>query len=232
MMISEQQIRVAEQGGDVDAVGQSRQTRGLSTSKQWPGGVVPYVIHTSAKNSVLNSWGVKGPTERAIHSAMNEWEQKTCVRFVPRTNQEDYIEFFDGSGCWSYVGRVGGKQQISISSSVLKPCFFHGIVLHEIGHALGFWHEQSRPDRDNYVQINWDNIKEDSKHNFRKYGHSNIDSLGVPYDYGSIMHYGKRDFARWPWQITIKTKDSSEIGQRSHLSPLDVKQMRMYYKCA
>ncbi|XP_020601916.1 zinc metalloproteinase nas-14-like [Orbicella faveolata] len=96
---------------------------------------------------------------------------------------------------------------------------------------LGSWHERSRPDRDNYVEIISDNIKDDQKLNFRKYSHGPIDSLGVPYDYGSIMHYGKRDFAKWPWQSTIKSKNGASIGQRKHLSALDVKQMNLFYEC-
>ena len=68
----------------------------------------------------------------------------------------------------------------------------------------------------------------ENKHKFNKYGHGSIDSVGVPYDYESIMHYGKRDFARWPWQTTIRPKKAgvSFGGQRSrHLSPFDVKEI-------
>ena len=72
---------------------------------------------------------------------------------------------------------------------------------------------------------------QDQKHNFRKYSTGSINSLGVPYDYGSIMHYGKRDFAKWPWQSTIKAKNGASIGQRKHLSPLDVKQLNLFYGC-
>ena len=58
--------------------------------------------------------------------------------------------------CYSHVGRTGGKQKLSLGFE----CFYHGISLHEIGHALGLYHEQSRPDRDEFVEIVWSNIKE------------------------------------------------------------------------
>jgi hypothetical protein len=71
-----------------------------------------------------------------------------------------------------------------------------------------------------------------NKFNFNKYGRSRIDSLGVEYDYGSIMHYGKRDFAKWPWQTTIRPKKAGvSIGQRKGLSVLDVKQANLLYRC-
>ena len=71
------------------------------------------------------------------------------------------------------------------------------------------------------------------KYNFKKYTHSTIDSRGSPYDYGSIMHYGKRAFARYPWQTTIEPKDpNASIGQRSELSEQDALQIRKLYECA
>lgn len=89
-----------------------------------------------------------------------------------------------------------------------------GVAAHELMHALGFVHEQSRSDRDNYVTIVWKNIMAgrdewpherwcdgfkndvaafsvfltDQLHNFRKQVTNNLNS---PYDYGSLMHYGR-----------------------------------------
>ena len=72
----------------------------------------------------------------------------------------------------------------------------------------------------------------DAKQNFNKYGHGYIDSLGVPYDYGSIMHYGKSDFAIQPGLVTIRVlQPGASIGRAEHLSELDVKQMKLYYSC-
>ena len=62
---------------------------------------------------------------------------------------------FEG-GCSAQVGRVGGAQRLNLGSG----CFHRYIVTHELVHSIGFWHEQSRSDRDDWVQINWNNIRE------------------------------------------------------------------------
>ena len=70
------------------------------------------------------------------------------------------------------------------------------------------------------------------KGNFKKYSVSLIDTLGVPYDTGSIMHYKNNAFAKWPWQKTIvPLKKGASIGQRKRLSTNDVKQVNKYYEC-
>lgn len=67
-----------------------------------------------------------------------------------------------------------------------------GTVAHEIGHAVGFWHEQARPDRDDYVTVLMKNVIPDRRYNFQKSNWGEVMSYGVPYDVGSLMHYGSK----------------------------------------
>ncbi|GFY52351.1 zinc metalloproteinase nas-15 [Trichonephila inaurata madagascariensis] len=99
-----------------------------------------------------NNGGVRGRIVIALAAA--EFSRNTCVQLVTRTNQTDYVNIFRGNGCYSMVGRMGGEQNLSLATD----CDQMGIVIHEFMHALGFWHEQSRMDRDDYITIRWENI--------------------------------------------------------------------------
>ncbi|KAJ7385144.1 Meprin A subunit beta [Desmophyllum pertusum] len=215
MRLTIDQAILIESAGDDDIL----DVRGSITTGKWPGAVLAYEIESSLSS--------QSRAMAVIQSAMREWEQKTCVRFKKRTTEKAYVSFFRGSGCWSYVGRTGSKQQLSLSSG----CWHHGIVIHEIGHALGFYHEQSRPDRDNHVTIMWDNIYESNKHNFKKYGTNTIDSLGTAYDYGSIMHYSSRAFSKNGKPTIVAKKSGVTFGQRKGLSTIDAQQMSLRYSC-
>jgi hypothetical protein len=73
-------------------------------------------------------------------------------------------------------------------------CLFikKSIIIHELGHAIGFHHEQTRPDRDSYISVYLGNVPASVRYNFQKYTWSVINSYGVPYDYRSVMHYGRK----------------------------------------
>ncbi|KAH9512224.1 Dorsal-ventral patterning tolloid-like protein 1 [Bulinus truncatus] len=126
---------------------------------------------------------------------METWEESSCLIFKEKEPSDRNYLFFTikPCGCCSHVGMTGKvKQEISIA----KNCYTSGIVMHELGHAIGFWHEHSRPDRDEYVDILLDNVKDLHKSNFNVKNYSEVDSLGEPYDFGSIMHYNTHQFAK------------------------------------
>lgn len=156
---------------------------GLATpTRRWPNGVVPYEIQDQFSAKELAT----------IQIAIAEFHYYSCIRFVPRTNQTDYVSIVNSStGCWSSVGRVGGRQVVNLQA---PRCFRkQGTVMHELNHALGFLHEQNRSDRDDYVLIQYENIRPKWLRNFKKY--SNTQSFGMIYDYGSIMHYSSKAFS-------------------------------------
>lgn len=188
--------------------------------RRWKNGIMPYVITPGH------------PHESLILKAIEEVNQKSNLVLIERTDERDYVKFFNGNGCWSYVGRDGNEQLISIGDG----CGRMGTIIHEILHAAGFFHEQSRCDRDQYVEINWDNIKEDRKDNFLTKCSEGID-LGR-YDYYSIMHYplfiSDRSFVKDTRKPAIRVKslnplDFSKIGQRNSMSSLDINAINRMY---
>ncbi|XP_074471219.1 low choriolytic enzyme-like isoform X2 [Sebastes fasciatus] len=166
-------------------------------------------------------------TERSeILGAMKDFECKTCIRFIPRETQRAYLSVEPKSGCSSLLGTTGGKQVLSLQRF---GCVRHGIIQHELLHALGFYHEHTRSDRDQYVKINWDNVYKFSVYNFRK---QDTNNLNTPYDYSSIMHYGRNAFGKRRSETIIPIPDSSvPIGQRDELSKIDILRINRLYKC-
>lgn len=120
----------------------------VKTSSRWPNGVVPYVIgsgFTSADQSI-------------IQRAIAEYHSKTCLKFVKRTNEKDYLSIESSkTGCWSSVGKVGKRQIVNLQSPGCTTKI--GTPIHELMHAVGFLHEQNRYDRDGFVRVLTQNIK-------------------------------------------------------------------------
>lgn len=92
-----------------------------------------------------------------IKGAMDEFHQSSCIKFRPyEEGDSDWISIKgDSPGCWSYVGRRGGGQVVNLG----RRCVQHGVAAHELLHALGFHHQQSASNRDDYVTIRWKNIR-------------------------------------------------------------------------
>ncbi|KAJ7344662.1 hypothetical protein JRQ81_000612, partial [Phrynocephalus forsythii] len=162
-----------------------------------------------------------------IAEAMEEFDTLTCIRFINHTTEYDYINIVPGDTCWSYFGKIGGRQRLGLAK---HGCIHKGLIQHELNHALGFLHEQSRSDRDKYVKINLEYVATGQQGNFDKVNSTNLD---LPYDYDSVMHYGAYDFSNAAGKPTIVPipNTSIPIGQRIGLSNLDVKKINRLYNC-
>ncbi|KAM7136998.1 meprin A subunit alpha [Molossus nigricans] len=181
---------------------------------------IPYIL---ADNLELNAKG-------AILYAFETFRLKSCVDFKPYEGESSYIIFQQFSGCWSEVGNQHVGQNLSIGLG----CDYKAIIQHEILHALGFYHEQSRTDRDDYVKIWWDEILPGYQHNFNTYDDNFITDLNTPYDYESLMHYQPFSFNKNESVPTITAKIpefNSIIGQRLDFSVLDLERLNRMYNC-
>lgn len=102
----------------------------------------------------------------------------TCVRLIPKTTQADYVEYFSGDGCWSYMGKIGGRQELSLA---INGCNGKGTVLHETLHAIGFMHTQNAFDRDNYIRVAWENMDAQYYSAFDKVSANDFSYFGTSY---------------------------------------------------
>ncbi|XP_033118703.1 zinc metalloproteinase nas-15-like [Anneissia japonica] len=189
------------------------------TSKRWPNGQVPYVI----------SWKFSSYAKSQIQKAIDRYHAETCIKFVERTNEQNYINIVSKSGCYSSVGVVGGAQELSLGTGCYGTV---GIIMHEMMHAVGFYHEQSRTDRDSYVTINWNNIQDGMAYNFDSYSSSFIDDLGTNYDYNSIMHYDQYAFSKNGYATIVPKQSGATIGNRADFSSIDIQKINKYYECS
>jgi hypothetical protein len=181
----------------------------------WPGGVIPYEIDRA----------YTADERAAIMSGIALVDGATNVILKPREGESDFVRFRRvAAGCSSAAGRQGGRQTIDIQGIDDFWCS-PGKIAHELMHAAGVWHEQSREDRDGFVRIVWENILDGERHNFEQHIGDGVDVAG--YDYGSIMHYDSTAFgkpgASGAPSTTIEVLTAGAvIGQRMALSAGDV----------
>ena len=159
----------------------------------WTNGIVYYSFSSS----------ISPRLQHLLEEAMTEWQNATCLQFLPRDKGDDYVKFYSHPNveyctCDS-VGRRGGEQVIKLGYS----CQTKGELLHTIGHVIGLWHEQARPDRDKYVQIVNENIEEGQEKNFAKRNEFTIDYQGMDYDFGSIMHLDAAAYSKSGYDTII-----------------------------
>lgn len=181
----------------------------------WTNATVPVILESVADHA------------NHIIDALDHWQALTPLRFVEISerdgrNFDGHVKFVDGPECASEVGMVGGQQLVTLDA----VCEF-GNIVHELGHVAGLWHEQSRADRDGFVEVLWENIFADMENNFDQQI-TDGDDIG-PYDYDSIMHY-PRDAFSWNGLPTLLPRTTGvEIGQRGGLSDGDIAAIRHLY---
>jgi len=190
--------------------------------KLWPNKVVYYSVNQNLKH-----------LRPKIADAIGRFHDKTCLKFreVDVSYGGDHIKMIKGNGCWSKMGRSGGGQSLSLGSG----CEYVGVVLHELMHAIGIWHEQSRHDRDDYVEVLWHNIKPGRENNFKRYEHGKVDTLNLPYDWDSVMHYDRYLYSVGGNKPTIIARGQPwrKLGGqlRGTLTKNDIKEINALYDC-
>lgn len=176
----------------------------IDAERRWPNATIPFYIEDDSfdDEEILTILG-----------AMQEYHNRTCIRFRPYTQNDSnwVIVRSDRGGCWSSVGMLEDGQTINFST---PKCVRHGVVIHEFMHAAGFYHQQSANDRDEFVEIVWENIKPGREHNFKKYTKDTVTNFNVTYDYDSVMHYSGKAFSK-NGNITIKPMVSTYCMSKS-----------------
>ncbi|KAK2920433.1 hypothetical protein Q8A73_002637 [Channa argus] len=158
-----------------------------------------------------------------IIRALVSFHQSTCIRFVWRSTEADYLIFYSGTGCWSYVGRQRNQQPISLQRN---GCIYYSTVQHEVIHALGFHHEHVRSDRDSYVNIYTQNVQTGMESNFMKVQTNN---LGTPYDFNSVMHYPNYAFSKNGLPtISAKSNPNMVLGGATQMSSNDIARKQLH----
>ncbi|VDO88971.1 unnamed protein product, partial [Haemonchus placei] len=190
----------------------------------------------------------------SLLEAMEFWQSNTCVTFRPRTNETQYILFTGEPSffrisflrelvnctiagaldmCSSTVGRDlrQGQQLVYIGSG----CYAFGVTTHEIGHVLGLFHHQQRYDRNEYVAFVQANVPESDWGDFETISSTFLDTYGLPYDVGSVMHYAPTEFARnaaFPSLLALNEELQGTMGNMEGPSFLDVEIINRHYQCS
>ena len=229
IILTRAQEAALEKGHGEDDINRST---GLHTEfiVKWPRNTVNYYI-----SSVFSELD-----KQNIRSTLKNLEAKldSCVKFR-ESRSGHFVHVVNGTGCHSSVGVKGYYGRAQELSLQIPNCLYHGIVEHEFLHAVGLFHQQNRDDRDKYVEILKENIWENMT---ERQVRVNFDSLSdyderyhfnLPYDFGSIMHYGSKYYSK-NGERTIRTKDPSKqslIGQRDRASDGDIQQVKLFYGC-
>lgn len=171
-----------------------------TAGRKWPGGVMPCEIDASF------------PNQQRVWDAIKYWHANTPFRLVPRKDSDkNFVRFVPiaaTSACYSYVGMMGNMQKIQIPTSCGK-----NEIAHEIGHAVGLFHEHNRVDRDTYVEVLLGNVHDQFKSAFDRTIGTGVIKTGA-YDYNSLMHYRSTAFSK-NGQPTMRSRTNTPVPTKN-----------------
>lgn len=162
---------------------------------------------------------------------MYDIEKYTCVEFKTRKDEElDYLHIKPGKGCSSNLGRIGGKQIVTLQQN---GCMSRGTIIHELIHALGYDHMHSHSDRDKFVSILFENVESKNLRNFEKVDKRKFSNFDTPYDFYSVMHYNPTAFSKNGKRTIVPKEEKyrNVIGQRIGMSKGDAVRVNNMYNC-
>jgi uncharacterized protein (TIGR03437 family) len=171
---------------------------------RWTDRIIPYEVDPAI------------PSPDRIQRAVEAWNTQTVVRLVPRGSEANYVRFVRvASGCSANVGMLGGRQVVNLGDGCTV-----GNTIHEIGHAVGLHHTQTRNDRNRRLRVLKENIDPGSIANWNQ-GVLTREDIG-PYDFGSVMHYSDTGFAVSGRSVAVSIPPGIPFGQRSGISAAEV----------
>ncbi len=200
---------LSEPGSGIDA------KLGLASGvRKWPNNTIIYVLDNSLTSN----------QRQVTFNSIAEWTSKTNIKFKERTNENYYVTIRNsGRNCNCASASLGvqgtrGTINMGVRTGV-------GVMTHEIGHTLGYLHEQNRSDRNQHVRIFPENIQDGAISQFRV--DNNSVNLGA-FDVRSIMIYSSFTFSKNGQPVMLEL-DGSRIPFRSQLSAGDIEGTNKLY---
>ncbi|GMT36511.1 hypothetical protein PFISCL1PPCAC_27808, partial [Pristionchus fissidentatus] len=184
---------------------------------------IPYFFETGIQ-------AVSSEVRAQALEAMKFWQEYTCLNFKEDTTRTKGIKFISGAGCFSTLGRwPHGSQSLSLYN---QGCNNMATAMHEVEHALGVNHQMTRLDRDSYLRVYEDRIVNGIVKQYQK--KEGTQTFGLPYEYGSVMHYTGGSAAKVHGQATMEALDKDYQQSLGGQEPsfLDVQIVNLLYKCS